>query len=109
MEYVYIIHAEGTDWFKIGRSNNPNRRNKEVAAKAPYETKVVVAIPTPESRALELYMHDQYDKFRVRGEWFAVTGYERDALIGCYSELVRDNPTTGVTMAIVEEFFDIPF
>jgi hypothetical protein len=54
-------------------------------------------------------MHDQYDKFRVRGEWFAVTGYERDALIGCYSELVRDNPTTGVTMAIVEEFFDIPF
>lgn len=109
MEYVYIIHAEGTDWYKIGRSKDPAKRSKALAAKTPYETRVLLTIPTPESKALEAYMHDQYSNYRIRGEWFHLTGWAKEGLLGCYAELVQEYKENGVTVSDADEMLNIPF
>lgn len=108
MEYVYIIHAEGTDWFKVGRSKDPERRNKQLSAQTPYATNIILAIPTSEPQEIEKYIHWQYEEYKIRGEWFYLRNHDRDGLIGCYTEIVQECRPNGVTLTNVKDFFSIP-
>jgi predicted GIY-YIG superfamily endonuclease len=66
--FIYI--AQGTnDQYKIGLSNNPEKRMKEYT-KLPFETKLVLLIRTHDMVWLEKVLHERFANQRIRGEWF---------------------------------------
>lgn len=71
--YVYLLQAiEPNHYYKIGRTNNPERRIKELGVKLPYPIELLHLIPTDDMDGLELDLHMQFSHKRVNGEWFAL-------------------------------------
>ena len=72
--FVYLIHAEGTSRYKIGRSVNPISRMSDIQKQAPYPLKIVKSFWTLDAIADEAYLHKCYAEYRVFGEWFELGG-----------------------------------
>ncbi|UKP00970.1 GIY-YIG nuclease family protein [Nostoc sp. UHCC 0870] len=68
--YVYLIHAEGTNRYKIGRSVNPVTRLEQLKAQSPYPLRIIDSFWTPDAINDEKYFHEQYKEYRRFGEWF---------------------------------------
>lgn len=68
--YVYLIHAEGTNRYKIGRSINPLKRYEQLQGQSPFPLRVENCVWSPDSVLLEKQLHDRFCDFRVHGEWF---------------------------------------
>lgn len=84
MTYIYLIHDRVTGLYKIGRSDNPERRLSELRkelTKLPIQFDFCIAgvWPTTEPR-IERFVHDVFDDQRVRGEWFDLEGPGTDCL-----------------------------
>lgn len=67
--YVYMIKA-GPNQYKIGRTNSPTRRHREVAVNVPYATKLVHSIATDDPNGIEAYWHRRFDEKRLAGTEF---------------------------------------
>ena len=69
--YVYLIHAEHTNLYKIGRTSDVQRRFRELSAtKGPHEYKLLKAVATKDCVETEKKMHHTFARFRRNGEWF---------------------------------------
>ena len=68
--YIYLIHAEGTNRYKIGRSVNPITRAADIQKQAPYKLKIVRSAWTLDAPFDEAELHRWYTSWRVFGEWF---------------------------------------
>jgi hypothetical protein len=70
--YVYLIKAQGSNpsRFKIGRTNNVERRLKEIATCGPYPLKIVDYFHTNNCVSAEKQLHEKMGQYRVWGEWF---------------------------------------
>ncbi len=71
--YIYLIHAVGTDRYKIGRTTRDVEiRYKELNSKqSPYPLKCIGYIETYNSREVEKSIHDTFKENREHGEWFS--------------------------------------
>lgn len=72
--YIYLIHAEGTNRYKIGRSVNPIARASDIQKQAPYKLRIIKSTWTLDAVADEASLHRSYSKYRVFGEWFDLEG-----------------------------------
>jgi len=70
--YIYLIKALGSNptRFKIGRTNNIERRLKEIATCNPYPITLIDSFKVEDSVLSEKSLHQKMDKYRVWGEWF---------------------------------------
>ncbi|NEQ64768.1 MAG: GIY-YIG nuclease family protein [Symploca sp. SIO2D2] len=68
--YIYLFHAVGTNRYKIGRSVNPISRLKTVERQSPYPLKIIDSFWSPDAIADEQGLHENFQKYRVHGEWF---------------------------------------
>lgn len=66
--YVYLIKFG--DFFKIGRSNDFDRRLREIKTKLPEEGDLIHVIETDDPEGIEAYWHNRFSEKRARGEWF---------------------------------------
>lgn len=66
--YVYIL--EGGPYYKIGRTNNVDRRIGEISPKLPFKTRLVCTIATEDMYTLEAELHERFADKRTNGEWF---------------------------------------
>lgn len=71
--YVYLIHAEGTNRYKIGRSVNPVARLEQLKVQSPYPLRIIDSFWTPDAINDEKSFHEQYKEYRIFGEWFELT------------------------------------
>lgn len=72
--YVYILRdVDVTGWCKIGYTNNPRERIGHFDTKLPFDTDLLLLIPTPHYKTLERQLHKKYWRKRKRGEWFDLT------------------------------------
>ena len=62
---TYLIKNKRNGFYKIGRSNNPKRREKTLQSEEPDIVMVKVWDENIESK-----LHKKYNKQRLRGEWF---------------------------------------
>ena len=67
---VYILHAEGTNRVKIGRSVATSQRFANLHTASPYPLQLLREIITADAVALERDLHRQYAKYRRHREWF---------------------------------------
>lgn len=69
--FIYFVHANLTNRYKIGLTNNLDRRMKELNGKqSPFENKMLWSIEVSDMRSAEKDLHDRFDARRVNGEWF---------------------------------------
>lgn len=69
--FIYFVHADGTDRYKIGLTNNLDRRMKELNGKqSPFENRLQWSIEVCDMRLAEKDLHDRFHARRVNGEWF---------------------------------------
>ncbi len=74
--YVYLIRCGDSSFYKIGVSERPNERLRDLQAANPHPLSLVVtcsfASKIPAMQA-EADVHIQLDEHRMSGEWFDLT------------------------------------
>jgi len=71
--YVYLLRHGSRREYKIGRTNNPIRREGEIGVELPQKLEPIHVITTDDPAGIEAYWHRRFDEKRLKNEWFALT------------------------------------
>jgi hypothetical protein len=66
--YVYLLQAG--PYYKIGVSQDVDKRVEQLATIPPFDLELVCTIPTEDMYGLERELHERFDAKRKNGEWF---------------------------------------
>lgn len=83
--FVYLIQSP-TEYYKIGRTRNPDDRLKTFGVKLPFEVAYIALIPTRDMYRLEKNLHSYFARKRVGGEWFKLFPQDVDFIKGLVVE-----------------------
>ena len=71
--YVYLLRHGTAREYKIGRTNNPIRREGELGIEMPQQLQPLHVITTDDPAGIEAYWHRRFAAKRLKNEWFALT------------------------------------
>jgi hypothetical protein len=71
--YVYLLRHGSRREYKIGRTNNPIRREGEVGIELPQRLEPIHVVETDDPAGIEAYWHRRFAEKRLKNEWFALT------------------------------------
>lgn len=69
--WVYLLQSG--NHFKIGRSNELEKRVKQISVALPEKVELVHAIETDDPPGIEAYWHRRFEDHRANGEWFKLS------------------------------------
>jgi Meiotically up-regulated gene 113 len=70
--YVYMIKHGSRRQYKIGKTDNPLRREGEVRLQLPERAAPLHFIETDDMSGVEAYWHNRFKSKRLEGKWFAL-------------------------------------
>jgi tetrahydromethanopterin S-methyltransferase subunit G len=89
VNFVYLMINQRNGYYKIGRSINPEYREKTLQSEEP---EVDLLYKWPASKAVEKTLHNKFKSKKVRGEWFELN--ENDIIeITSFMELIIEAKT----------------
>ena len=66
--YVYLLKSG--KFYKIGSTNNPDRRQYEIGIQLPEKIHHIHSVETDDPSGIEAYWHKRFREKRKQGEWF---------------------------------------
>lgn len=75
--YVYVIHAYGSNFFKIGKANNPTARLQQMQTGHHGHLYIYATIKTQTKSILEKQALDYFKPYHSKGEWFEITDHHQ--------------------------------
>jgi hypothetical protein len=69
--YVYMMKSG--EHYKIGKSKDLDRRQREIRTQMPESVDYTHFIKTDDMAGIERYWHRRFEKQRVNGEWFKLS------------------------------------
>jgi hypothetical protein len=103
--YVYIMHAQGTDRYKIGMTQYPAARITSANTDCPYPLTYLVTALVPDPRVVESELHRKFDHARIPGkEWFTLSPDEvttATGILNYYNHLY--GPRTSALEALTKQ------
>jgi len=85
--YVYLIHMETTNNYKIGKSVDVAKRLCSLQVGSPYKLNVVTKILAHNPIATESFIHQLFGNYKLSGEWFNISSVEIKDLVGTFNRL----------------------
>ena len=82
IEYVYLMKSGRH--YKIGKTNNLKRREREIRIEMPEKLVVIHHIETDDPFGIESYWHKRFSGQRRNGEWFELS--TKDVKVFCSRE-----------------------
>jgi hypothetical protein len=79
MVYIYILHDERSNFYKIGSSKYPDLRLKDQQKRSP-EIKLYWTSDILVERIKEQQLHEMFESKRVKHDWFTLTDDELNIL-----------------------------
>lgn len=70
--YVYIVHARGTNYIKIGKSTNPLKRLQQLQAGVPFPLCILSVTLKEDMDIAERELQNEYFPYLIRGEWYSL-------------------------------------
>lgn len=70
--FVYLLKHGSRREYKLGRTNNPLRREGEIGVELPEKIQPIHVIKTDDPAGVEAYWHRRFAEKRKEGEWFAL-------------------------------------
>jgi hypothetical protein len=71
VSFVYALQCEETSRVKIGITQNVRQRLKDIRAMCSTNLRLILCVPAI-GQEVELFLHREFDRFRLHGEWFAI-------------------------------------
>jgi len=69
--YVYLYKSD--KHYKIGKTANSERRDREIKLQLPFKAEKVHEILTDDIDGIEKYWHERFKEKRLNGEWFGLS------------------------------------
>ena len=83
--YVYLLHPVGHNVYKIGCTVDLVNRLQRMQRGRDVPLEYVACIPSDDYELLEQRLHRIYRRFRLDGEWFALTPEDVEYIRGLAS------------------------
>lgn len=77
--FVYLVQM--AEYYKVGRTNDVDRRMPEIGLRLPAKEHLVHVIETDDPSGIEKYWHKRFETRHSNGEWFTLT--EEDVAAFC--------------------------
>ena len=78
--FVYLIHAIGTNRYKIGRTQDVAKRFKTLKQQAPFPLELIHSLKVLDAAGFERKLHLKYAAKRKHDEWFELTAAQVKAI-----------------------------
>lgn len=91
---IYFIQIEGTEYVKVGRASNPQKRLMNLSCAHPFPLELVHTFRTENDVVVEKQIHAYLKPYRMRGEWFDISPDKRTETINRFETGTQyaDNP-----------------
>jgi hypothetical protein len=83
--FIYIIDAFGSDFCKIGNSDDPRARLRNIQTGCPAKLRIcaLFTVAPSKARLVEKRAHESLEPHRANGEWFLVPAHRaQEAILG---------------------------
>ena len=73
MKFIYLIKSDIDGYYKIGISNNPQKRLKQLSTGNSSQLTLIESYRTSIPFQIENALHRKYSQLKMNGEWFRLS------------------------------------
>jgi len=88
-KFIYLIHATGTEFYKVGISRKPKVRLANLQIGCPMQLAVTTTVQVDHPQEWEGYIHRRLHDCAVHGEWFQLNEERLERVLNGFRTLAE--------------------